>query len=65
MKRIILGVCCIISVSAFAQDRYFAGTYTSGVLPKGSIDIEFWHTSRFGHSKQFFHAQDQRMELEF
>ncbi|MBS1753577.1 MAG: hypothetical protein KF741_13230 [Ferruginibacter sp.] len=55
----------VISASAFAQDRYFARTYTTNILPKGAIDIEFWHTSRIGHSGQFFHAQDQRMELEF
>ena len=60
-----LFVCCITSISSFAQDRYFGRTYTSNVLPKGAIDIEFWHTSRFGHDNGFFHAQDQRMELEF
>jgi len=49
---------------ASAQDRFFARTYTSNVLPKGDIDLEFWHTSRFGHQQQFFHAQDQRIELE-
>ena len=48
-----------------AQDRFFARTYTSNVLPKGAIDLEFWHTSRIGHANQFFHAQDQRMEVEF
>jgi hypothetical protein len=47
-----------------AQDRYFARTYTSNVLPMGSFDIEAWHTSRFGHEGQFFHAQDQRLEFE-
>ncbi len=47
-----------------AQDRFFARTYTTNVLPKGAIDLEFWHTSRFGHRDQFFHAQDQRMEIE-
>lgn len=55
----------VLTVSSFAQDRYFARTYTSNVLPKGAIDLEFWHTSRFGHKGQFFDAQDQRMELEF
>lgn len=64
MRKICLLVFCFISISAFAQDRYFARTYTSNVLPKNGIDIEFWHTSRFGHSGQFFHAQDQRLELE-
>ncbi|MBK5270890.1 MAG: hypothetical protein JJE22_07740 [Bacteroidia bacterium] len=48
-----------------AQDRSFARTYTTNILPKGAIDFEFWHTSRMGHKDQFFHAQDQRMELEF
>jgi hypothetical protein len=48
-----------------AQDRYFARTYQTNVLPKGAIDLEFWHTSRIGHSGQFYHAQDQRMEIEF
>jgi hypothetical protein len=55
----------LLSTSCYSQDRYFAKTYTSDVLPSGSIDLEFWHTSRFGHSNQFYHAQDQRMELEF
>lgn len=50
---------------ASAQDRFFARTYTSNVLPKSAIDLEFWHTSRFGHKNQFYNAQDQRMELEF
>ena len=52
------------AMSTFAQDRYFARTYNSNVLPKGAIDFELWHTSRFGQQGQFFHAQDQRMELE-
>jgi hypothetical protein len=67
MKKIKLTgtILLLFCVSAYAQDRYFARTYTSNVLPKGAIDLEFWHTSRFGHKDQFFHAQDQRMELEF
>ena len=64
MRSIFLTIVCLAAMSAFAQDRYFARTYNSNVLPKGAIDIEFWHTSRFGHEGQFFHAQDQRMELE-
>lgn len=48
-----------------AQDRNFVRTYQSNVLPKGAIDLEFWHTSRIGHADQYYHAQDQRMELEF
>ena len=64
MKKI-LTICAIVfTVSGKAQDRYFARTYTTNVLPSGGIDLEFWHTSRFGHKNQFYHAQDQRMEIE-
>ena len=65
MKKIFVFIFCICSLTSISQDRFFARTYTSNVLPKGAIDFEFWHTSRFGHNNQFFHAQDQRMELEF
>jgi hypothetical protein len=66
MQKLKLTVIALLILSvSYAQDRYFARTYTSNILPKGAIDLEFWHTSRFGHKDQFFHAQDQRMELEF
>ncbi len=65
MKKIILLSLSLISLSAFSQDRFFARTYTSNVLPQGAVDLEFSHTARFGHEDQFFHAQDQRIELEF
>jgi hypothetical protein len=61
------GLLILVSLGALtinAQDRYFARTYNSNVLPKGSFDIEAWHTSRFGHEGQYFHAQDQRLEFE-
>ena len=66
MKKIIISLLLILSVAANlnAQDRFFAYTYNSNVLPKGRIDLEMWHTSRFGHKGQFYHAQDQRMEFE-
>ena len=66
MKKLFLSatLICLITAAAQSQDRYFGRTYTSNVLPKGAIDLEFWHTSRFGHQNQFFHAQDQRMEIE-
>ena len=47
-----------------AQDRFFGRTYTSSILPKGNFDIELWHTSRFGHQFEYFHAMDQRVEYE-
>jgi hypothetical protein len=52
------------AVSVCAQDRYFARTYTTNVLAKGNFDIELWHTSRFGHEDEYFHAMDQRAEYE-
>jgi hypothetical protein len=65
MKRTIFILSMIFLVTTvLGQDRYFAQTYTSNVLGKGDIDLEIWHTSRFGHTDQFFHAMDQRMEFE-
>ena len=53
-----------VITSINAQDRYFARTYTSSILPRGSIDLELWHTSRMGHESQFYYGMDQRMEME-
>jgi len=65
MKKFILIIGILFSVCiSQAQDRYFARTYTADVLAKGGVDLELWHTSRFGHQNEFFHAMDQRMELE-
>ncbi len=64
MKRVCLFLLVLIGLSAQSQDRFFAYTYTSNVLPKGNFDVELWHTSRFGHQSQFFHAMDQRAEFE-
>jgi hypothetical protein len=63
-KIVVIAFLFLVMYSADAQDRYFAQTYTSNILPKGNFDIELWHTSRFGHSNEFFHAMDQRMEYE-
>ena len=66
MKKILFIIVAALGfIGIQAQDRNFARTYQTTVLPKGAIDLEFWHTSRMGHSGQFFHAQDQRMEVEF
>lgn len=66
MKKIFIITISLLAFTCIqAQDRNFNRAYQSTVLPKGAIDLEFWHTSRMGHAGQFFHAQDQRMELEF
>jgi len=65
MKKAFLSVLFIIILTCLqAQDRYFGRTYTANVLPKGNFDFELWHTSRFGHEGQYFHAMDQRFEYE-
>ena len=64
MKKILFSVFISIAIASHAQDRYFATTYTSNVLPKDAIDLEFYHTSRIGHLHQYYHGQDQRMEIE-
>lgn len=66
MKKLFVTIALVVIITgtAEAQDRFFARTYTSNVLPKGGIDLELWHTSRFGHLNQFYNAQDQRMEIE-
>jgi len=64
LKGFILSAFIISTLFADTQDRFFGRTYTTNILEKGNIDLEFWHTSRFGHRNQFFHAQDQRMEVE-
>ncbi|HEY0580324.1 MAG TPA: hypothetical protein VGC75_06425 [Candidatus Nitrosocosmicus sp.] len=65
MKEIYLSlILCCFSYISFSQDRYFGYTYTTNILPKGNIDLELWHTSRFGHDNQFYHGMDQRMEFE-
>jgi hypothetical protein len=65
MKKIFLTVLFMSGLtSLMAQDRYFGRTYTTNILPKGNFDIELWHTSRFGHEGEYFHAMDQRVEYE-
>lgn len=65
LKKGLAAALLIACCSAQAQDRFFAHTYTSNVLPKGNLDVELWHTSRLGHQKGvFFHAMDQRAEFE-
>ncbi|HKB45461.1 MAG TPA: hypothetical protein VKC90_13770 [Chitinophagaceae bacterium] len=65
MRKILLFVLFVSATFiSKAQDRYFARTYTTNILTKNAVDLEFSHTSRFGHKNQFFHAQDQRMEIE-
>jgi hypothetical protein len=65
MKKIYLSVFFpFIATTLMAQDRYFGRTYTTNILPRGNFDIELWHTSRFGHEDEYFHAMDQRFEYE-
>lgn len=56
--------------TALAQDRVFARTYQSNVIPKGSFDIEYFATLRTGKSgdESPYHVGrklDTRLEFEF
>lgn len=54
----------ISGISLLAQDRQFARTYQSTVLPKGAFDIEFWNTFRTG--REYLYTRfDQRLEFEY
>ncbi len=64
MKKILLSVLILVSVNVIGQDRYFGQLYTSNVLGKGGLDIEVWHTSKFGHASGFYHQMAQRLEFE-
>ena len=64
ITSLLLGVLILNTYCLKAQDRFFGRTYTSSILPKGNFDIELWHTSRFGHQSEYFHAMDQRVEYE-
>lgn len=65
MRKLVLSVLfATVFTNLMAQDRYFGRTYTTNILPKGNFDIELWHTSRFGHEGQYFHAMDQKFEYE-
>src|SRR6476646_4463943 len=65
MKKLFLSLALFLALQqVFAQDRYFGHTYTTTILPKDNFDIELWHTSRFGHEGEYFHAMDQRVEYE-
>ncbi len=48
-----------------ANDRAFAYTYESAVLPAGEREVELWTTWRRGHEGQFYSRYDHRVELEW
>ncbi|MFA6467312.1 MAG: DUF6662 family protein [Bacteroidota bacterium] len=59
---------CIISLAGlqdlFSNERKFAFTYETSVLPKGAREIELWNTDRRGRA-YFYRRLDQRIEYEF
>ena len=65
LKIITLSIISTLSVQLInAQDRQFARTYQSTVLPKGAFDIEYWNTFRTGR-EYFYNRFDQRLEFEY
>lgn len=64
MKKFLLVILLITIVKTVpAQDRVFAYTYQSNVLPGGAMEMEYWTTLRSGRT-HFYNAIDQRLELE-
>jgi hypothetical protein len=51
------------SAPLFANDRHFAYTYETAVLPPGGREIEVWNTVRAGRG-DFYSALDHRLEFE-
>lgn len=49
--------------TAPANDRHFAFTYETAVLPPGGKELEVWTTLRHGRD-EYFSALDQRLEFE-
>jgi len=44
MKKVLVVILFLaIGLITKAQDRYFGRTYTTDILQKGAIDLEFWH----------------------
>ena len=64
MKKITVLFFCALPMLGFAQDRSFGQLYSAHLLEKGSLELEFWHTSRFGHEGQLYHGMDQRFKVE-
>lgn len=62
-KTLIFGLVMAVSAVASAQDRQFAWTYQSNILPVGSRDLEIWNTYSSGRTN-FYHRLDQRIEFE-
>ncbi len=64
MKKLLtIAIILLTALNIKAQDRVFSRTYQSTVLPAGSLDLEYWATSRAGR-EQFYHRLDQRLEME-
>lgn len=60
----------LLAGATFSQDRNFARTYQTNVLPKGTFDIEYWTTLRTGKVGAFSpfafgRSLDSRIELEY
>lgn len=54
----------IMQNNIYANDRRFAYTYETSVLPVGVKEIEIWSTDRRGRD-YFYHRLDHRIEYEF
>jgi hypothetical protein len=58
-----LSAAVTVVASAGANERHFAYTYESAVLPRGARELEVWTTARGGRPK-YFSEVDHRFEFE-
>ncbi len=63
LQQLFLLYLCSVPFLSEAQDRVFARTYQTNILPKGVKDLESWTTFRFGR-EMFYSRIDQRLEFE-
>ena len=64
-----LSLLCVVALGVFpatasANERHFAWTYETGVLPAGTAELEPWTTWRVGR-ESYFSRFDHRIEFEY
>jgi len=62
-KTALIILTMLFAMNSQGQDRHFAWTYESTVLPKGNVDFEPWFTYSTGRD-QFYHRLNSRLEFE-
>src|SRR5690348_6905044 len=64
MRKYVLFVFLLTTLRGYSQDRVFAHTYQSNILPYSVAELEYLTTLRSGKDN-FYNAIDQRLEMEY